>query len=308
MMKSHHIPVLLKETIEYLITNPAGIYFDGTIGFGGHSSKILSQLDDDAKLIGTDKDKIAFDYSTEKFGKDNRVVIFNTAFTSIDTISKVENIEGYDGIFADLGVSSFQLDNAQSGFTFRENVKLDLRMDKSQGISAAEVVNTFEYGDIVKILFKCGEEPKSKFIAKGIIAKREKEEIKTTGQLREIVEESVNRKVVKKSLSRVFQALRIYVNNELEELKIFLDKAAKLLKPGGRIVVLTYHSLEDRIVKEFFKYESQDCICPPEFPICVCDKSSNLKILTRKPLVPGKDELEINRRSRSAKLRAAEKI
>ena len=308
MMKNHHIPVLLKETIEYLVTNPSGAYFDGTIGFGGHSSKILSQLDDDAKLIGTDKDKIAFDYSAEKFGKDNRVVIFNTAFTNIDTISKIENIEGYDGIFADLGVSSFQLDNAQSGFTFRENVKLDLRMDKSKGISATEVVNTFEYGEIVKILFKYGEEPKSKFIAKGIIAKRAKEEIKTTGQLREIVEESVNQKFVKKSLSRVFQAFRIYINNELEELKIFLDKATILLKPGGRIVVLTYHSLEERIVKEFFKYESLDCICPPEFPICVCDKSSNLKILTRKPLVPEKNELEINRRSRSAKLRAAEKI
>ncbi len=307
-MKSHHVPVLLEKTIEYLVTNLSGAYFDGTIGFGGHSSKILSQLDDDAKLIGTDKDKIAFDYSTKKFDNDGRVVVFNTAFTNIDVISRLENIRGYDGIFADLGVSSFQLDDAESGFTFREDVPLDLRMDKTKGISAAEVVNTFDYAEIVKILFKYGEDPRSKFITKEIIAHREKEKIKTTGQLRKIVEKTVNQKVIKKSLSRVFQAFRIYVNDELEELKIFLQKSVDLLKPNGRIVILTYHSLEDRIVKEFFKYESLDCICPPDFPICVCDKKSNLKILTKKPLSPDKKELEINRRSRSAKLRAAEKI
>jgi len=306
-MENHHVPVLLDKSVEYLVNNSSGTYFDGTIGFGGHSSKILSQLGDDAKLIGTDKDKIAFDYSTKKFNEDKRVVVFNTAFTNIDVINKVEHLGGFDGIFADLGVSSFQLDNAESGFTFREDVVLDLRMDKSKGISAAEVLNKYDYGELVKILFKYGEEPKSKFIAKGIVAFREKKKIETTGQLRNIIEESVNKKVVKKSLSRVFQAIRIFVNDELEELKIFLNKSVKLLNPKGRIVILTYHSLEDRIVKDFFKYENSDCICPPGFPVCVCEKQSTLKILTKKPLVPNAEELELNRRSRSAKLRAAEK-
>ena len=307
-MENHHVPVLLEKTIEYLVTNHSGAYFDGTIGFGGHARKILSQLDDGAKLIGTDKDKIAFDYSTNKFKDDKRVVVFNTAFTNIDAIGRIENVNRFDGIFADLGVSSFQLDNADSGFTFREDVPLDLRMDKTKGISAMDVVNGFDYKDIVKILYKYGEDQKSKYIAKEIVAQREKEQIKTTGQLRKIIEKSVNQKNVKKSLSRVFQAFRIYVNDELEELKVFLKKSSELLKPKGRIVVLTYHSLEDRIVKEFFKYESSDCVCPPEFPICVCDKKANLKILTKKPLIPDRAELESNRRSRSAKLRAAEKI
>ena len=303
-----HVPVLLKESIDYLVTKYDGNYFDGTVGFGGHSQEVLNRLNEKGKLIATDKDQNAFEFCRNKFNNDKRFSIYRTSFTNINSISKIEFIEQYDGIFADLGVSSYQLDNADSGFTFREDTLLDLRMNKNEGLSAADVLNNFSQEQISSILFKFSEEKNSKQIAKKIIATRQKEKILSTSQLRKIVEEITPQRYLTKSLSRVFQALRIFVNNELDDLKIFLDKSVAMLNTGGRIVILTYHSLEDRIVKEKFKYETLNCICPPGTPICICGKEQTLKLITHKPIVPLEKEVLVNRRSRSAKLRVAERV
>lgn len=303
-----HVPVLLKESIEYLVTKEDGCYFDGTVGFGGHSQEILNRLNIKGKLIATDKDQSAFEYCKNRFEPDTRFSVYHTSFTNINSISKIEFIEEFDGIFADLGVSSYQLDNADSGFTFREDTLLDLRMNKNEGLSAADVLNGFSQDEIANILFEYGEEKNSKLIAKKIIEARQKEKILRTAQLRSIVETITPQRYLTKSLSRIFQALRIYVNNELDDLKVFLDKSIPLLKTGGRIVLLSYHSLEDRIVKEKFKYETLTCVCPPGTPICICGKKQRLKLITHKPIVPSNEEIILNKRSRSAKLRVAERV
>ncbi len=307
-MSSIHIPVLLDECLEYLVVNKSGIYFDATVGFGGHSQGILSLLDHDAELICTDVDKDAFNYSKKFFSKDSRVKLYNFNFNKIDFIAKVESIKGFDGVLADLGVSSYQLDSIDSGFTFRQKAKLDLRYNKSLAVNAADIINSFDEEDIEEIIRKYGEEKNSKKIAKKICERRSHKRIETTYDLFNIISEITSQRYLSKTLARVFQALRIYVNDELNVLKDFIVKAVGLLKKGGRIVILSYHSLEDRIVKESFKYEAADCICPKDFPVCKCGKESRLKILTSKPVVPSKEEVIKNPRSRSAKLRAAERI
>ena len=307
-MNTFHTPVLLKESIKYLVTDPSGIYFDGTLGFGGHSEAILNKLNDKGTLIATDVDKDSFTFSKNKFKDYSRVHLYNFNFLLIDSISKIESVSYFDGIFADLGVSSFQLDNPSSGFTYRTETKLDLRMDKSRAISAADIVNSFSEEEIANIIFKYGEEKNSRNIARSIISKRRIKKIETTTELREAIEEVTSEKYLSKTLSRVFQALRIYVNDELETLKSFLTKAVDLLKVNGRIVIISYHSLEDRIVKDHFKYETLDCICPKDFPVCKCDKEKRLNILTKKPLTPTVEEVSLNLRARSAKLRAAERL
>ncbi|MGE5352004.1 MAG: 16S rRNA (cytosine(1402)-N(4))-methyltransferase RsmH [Acidobacteriota bacterium] len=307
-MEEKHIPVLLNESLEHLISDKQGAYFDGTIGFGGHTSKFLEVLGPEAKLVATEVDKDAYNFSKAKFQSDKRVRLYNTNFSEIDTVSKIEFIEQYDGIFADLGVSSFQLDNPQSGFTYRSESSLDLRMDKTKEISASDVINGFTEEEIADILYQFGEEKNSRRIARSIAEKRAFARIETTTELSRIIEELTPAQYLNKTLSRVFQALRIYVNDELGVLREFLIKSVELLKTGGNIVILTYHSLEDRVVKDFFKNESLSCICPPDFPICVCDKVKRLEVITRKPVVPSTEEVEINRRSRSAKLRAARKV
>lgn len=304
----HHKPVLLKESISFLITKPDGVYFDGTLGFAGHSSVILNSLNKKGTLIATDVDEDAFKFSNNKIGSDPRVNLYKFNFTAVSTIAKIESISGYDGIFADLGVSSFQLDNPESGFTFRNNAVLDLRMDKTKVVTAADIVNTFSEEDLAEIFYKYGEEKNSRNIAKNIIEFRKKNNIKTTSQLVGIIEKITPQRFLIKTLSRVFQALRIYVNDELGSLKTFLSRSVEVLNKGGRLVILTYHSLEDRIVKEFFKYESISCICPKGTPVCICGKVQRLNILTKKPVVPTDEELIENYRSRSAKLRAAERI
>lgn len=307
-MQKIHQPVLLNESCDYLITNKSGIYFDGTIGFGGHTKKFLELLNDDAIMIATDVDYDAFLYCKNFFADDKRLKLYNFNFSMIDTMSKIELIDNFDGIFVDLGVSSFQLDNADSGFTYRMDAQLDLRMDKNKTITAADVVNTFSEEDLAKIFFEFGEEKSSKRIARKIVERRKISKINTTTELAKIVEEIVPKNILYKTLSRIFQAIRIYVNDELNVLKNFLIKSVDLLKVGGRIVVISYHSLEDRIVKEQFKYEELDCICPKDFPVCKCDKKSRLKILTKKPVIPTEDEIKKNFRARSAKLRTAERI
>lgn len=307
-MSEHHIPVLFNESIKYLVTKKNGVYFDGTVGFGSHSEGILKQLTNDGILIATDVDKDAFSFSSVKFSDDKRFRLYNYNFTEIDTMARIESVMKYDGIFADLGVSSFQLDNADSGFTYRSEAKLDLRMDKTKKLNAAELLNTFSEENIAQILFEFGEEKNSRQIAKRICEIRSIKKIETTFDLSSIIEKLTPQKYLTKTLSRVFQALRIYVNNELENLKMFLTKSVDLLQSGGRIVILTYHSLEDRIVKESFKYETLDCICPKEYPVCKCDKVKRLKLITKKPLIPSEIEIQNNRRARSAKLRVAEAV
>ena len=308
MTNNHHTPVLLKESLEFLMANKNGVYFDATLGFGGHSEAILNSLNSSGKLISTDVDIDAFKFSKDKFSEDNRIKIFNFNFSQIDIIAKIESIKYFDGIFADLGVSSFQLDNPLSGFTYRNEAKLDLRMDKTKVVTAAEIINSFSEEEIANIIYQYGEEKKSRQIAKRITESRKSKRIETTLELANIIEEITPFKYRIKTLSRVFQALRIYVNDELEILKTFLTKSVDLLAVGGRIVILSYHSLEDRIVKELFKYETLDCICPKDYPVCQCDKEQRLKILTKKPVIPSLFEIENNFRSRSAKLRAAERI
>ncbi|OGU61194.1 MAG: 16S rRNA (cytosine(1402)-N(4))-methyltransferase [Ignavibacteria bacterium RBG_13_36_8] len=305
---SIHVPVLLEETVDLLITNKSGNYFDGTVGFGGHAEEIIKRLGEGSKYIATDKDINAINYCKEKFKNYPFTKFYNTSFTNIDSISKIEFIDSYEGIFADLGVSSFQLDETDAGFTYRDDAPLDLRMDKTQGVSASHVVNTYNEEDLAEIFFKYGEEKKSRAIAKRIVESRRSFRIERTVDLKKIIEEVVPSLHLKKTLSRIFQSLRIHLNNELGELKEFLEKSVDLMGGGSSLVIISYHSLEDRVVKDFIKYESQDCVCPPEFPVCVCNKKQRLEILTKKPITPSIEEVEQNKRSRSAKLRAARRV
>ncbi len=305
---SLHVPVLLNESLNFLITDKSGTYFDATIGYGGHAAEILKKLNRNATLVGTDKDEKAYKHCKEKFEGDSRVKLFNTGFTEIKRVSMIQFINAYDGIFADLGVSSVQLDDNTLGFTYRTDSPLDLRMDKTQGKPASHIVNNYPVEKLADILRKFGEVRNASRIARKIAEARSNKKITSTLQLRQIVESVIPKYKSYKILSQVFQALRIYVNNELEDLKEFLTNAVDMLKPGGRLVVISYHSLEDRIVKETFKYEALSCVCPPEAPVCVCGKQQRLKILTKKPVTPGEEEIKTNKRARSAKLRAAERI
>lgn len=308
MDKTHHVPVLLAESLEALQINPAGKYFDATLGFGGHSSAILEKLDDSGQLIASDKDVHAFNYCSEKFENDNRVSIFNTAYSDINKIAKIEFIEKFDGILADLGVSSYQLDEPQAGFTFRHDAPLDMRMNKQADLKASDILNKFEEKEIADIIYNFGEEKKSRQIASKIVQARKKQKFETTNQLRDVISGMVPQRFLIKTLTRVFQALRIYVNDELGDLDKFLDNAIGLLKKGGRIVIISYHSLEDRIVKDKFKYETLSCICPPQYPVCMCEKTPRLKLVSRKPVIPSIEEINTNKRARSAKMRIAEGV
>ncbi|MBK7378477.1 MAG: 16S rRNA (cytosine(1402)-N(4))-methyltransferase RsmH [Ignavibacteriales bacterium] len=307
-MNEHHHPVMLKETMDYLINNIEGTYFDGTLGFGGHTKEILSRLNSRGKVVATDVDSEALNFCQEKFSGDDRIKLYNFNFSRIDVISKLESIKSYDGIMADLGVSSFQLDNVDSGFTFRQDASLDLRMDKNLSLTAADIINSYPESELANIFYQFGEEKKSRIIASRISEQRDVKKFVTTFDLVKIIESLVPENFRVKTLSRIFQALRICVNNELENLKLFLGNSINLLRSGARIVILSYHSLEDRIVKDIFRYESLDCICPKDYPICKCDKVKRLKIITKKPLLPSSEEITANRRSRSAKLRVAERI
>lgn len=305
---NQHIPVLLNESVENLVHNHSGVYVDCTIGFGGHTESIIKNLKPDARIIGIDKDISSFKYCKSKFQNDNRVAFYNTSFMNIDKILKIELLDKVDGIFADLGVSSFQLDNINEGFSYRFDSDLDLRMDKNYSLKASEVINSNNEKELAEIFWRFGEERNSRSIARKIIEARKKSLINTTLELKKIIEECVSPKFLVSTLSRIFQSLRIYVNNELEELEILLKKSVDLLAKEGRLVLLSYHSLEDRIIKDFFKYEASECICPVGTPICNCNKIKRLEVITKKPIVPNNDEINNNIRARSAKLRAARKL
>lgn len=307
-MIEHHIPVMLNESLDLLITDQSGVYFDATLGFGGHTTEMLKRLTNTGRIVAADVDTDAFEYSQKKFLKEDRVSIYNYNYSFIDVIAKIESLKYFDGVLADLGVSSFQLDNPESGFTFRTETPLDLRMDKTKEVSAADVINSYDEEDLADIFFNYGEEKNSRKIARSIVQKRLIKKIETTKDISEIISELVPENYLRKTLTRIFQALRICVNDELENLKLFLENSVKVLKKGGRIVVISYHSLEDRIVKDFFKSNTVVNLSPKEDPLGLIKKETSLKLINKKPIVPSESEIRGNYRARSAKLRAAERL
>ncbi|ABP66531.1 S-adenosyl-methyltransferase MraW [Caldicellulosiruptor saccharolyticus DSM 8903] len=304
-----HIPVLLEESTSYLVTKPDGIYVDATFGLGGHSKKILEKLSSNGFLVAIDKDEEAIELGKEKFKKCNNIKIVHSPFSRLDEVLNFLKIDKIDGILFDLGVSSLQLDKPERGFSYNSDSFLDMRMDKTSKLTAYDVVNKYSEKELERIIREYGEERYAKKIAKEIVKRREQKPITTTKELNDLINSVVPRpKDGSNPAKRTFQAIRIEVNGELEEIKVALEKSIRFLKSGGRICVISFHSLEDRIVKEFFKYHSLECICPKDIPVCVCGKKKELNILTKKPITPTKEEIERNKRSHSAKLRVAEKI
>ena len=310
-MDFNHVSVLLDETIEGLNINPDGIYFDGTLGGGGHSYEILKRLSGKGVLIGVDQDGDAIEAAGERLKEfDGQFQLVRSNYSEIETILSDLKISKVDGIVLDLGVSSYQIDNLERGFSYKEDAPLDMRMDQRQLLNAADVVNGYTEEQLIAMLRDYGEERFAKRIAQAIVEARYKKPIATTQELSDIVKEAVPTKYsVKKGhpAKKTFQAIRIEVNNELNILRQTLDKMIEHLNPGGRICVITFHSLEDRIVKLNFRNNENPCTCPPDFPVCVCGKKSKGKVITRKPIVPTDEEIESNKRAKSSKLRIFER-
>ena len=311
MTEFAHVPVMPGETIEGLNVKPDGIYLDCTLGGGGHSELILRKLTT-GRLIATDKDEEAIAFAKKRLsGYGDKVTFVHSDFKRADEVLDELGVDGIDGVLMDLGVSSYQLDAAERGFSYCFDAPLDMRMDKSQFLTAFNVVNEYNELDIADILFRYGEERYARKIAANIVRYRNTETIRTTGQLAEIVERSYPPKERFKGgnpCKRTFQAIRIEVNEELKELDEIIGKLAERLNKGGRICVITFHSLEDRIVKREFQYLEAKCICPPKQPICTCNKVQTVKIITKKPVTASEEELAVNPRAQSAKLRVAERV
>lgn len=311
-MEFVHIPVMLDEVIEGLNIKENGIYVDCTVGGGGHSFEIAKRLGS-GHLYAFDRDEEAIQKSTETLAPfSKKVTIIKSNFKDAPSILRSLGVEKIDGFLIDLGVSSHQIDEGERGFSFVHDGPLDMRMDRSDNsLTARDIVNNFSYEDLMKIFYSYGEEEFSKNIAKKIVEQREKKPIETTFELRDIIESSLPKKVVFSrggASKKVFQALRIYVNGELEGLDKVLEELISLLNAGGRGCVLTFHSLEDRIVKNVFKLYSTDCICPPKTPICICGHKASVKLVNRKPIIASEEEQKRNSRSTSAKLRIVEKL
>ena len=311
-MEFNHYSVLLNETIENLNIKPDGIYVDGTLGGGGHAYQVASRLSEKGRLIGIDQDADAIAAAGERlkeFG--DKITIIRSNYANMKEELHRIGVEKVDGIVLDLGVSSFQLDTPERGFTYRdENASLDMRMDDRQSLTAKDIVNGYSEMDLYRIIRDYGEDKFAKNIAKHIVQERAKKPIETTGELTEIIRASIPMKVQVTGghpAKRTFQAIRIELNKELEVLQNNLDDMIDLLNPGGRICIITFHSLEDRIVKTNFKRNENPCTCPSDFPVCVCGKKSKGKVVTRKPILPSEEELEVNSRSKSAKLRVFER-
>lgn len=310
-MNFKHIPVLLDECIEGLNIKEDGIYIDCTLGGAGHSSEIIKRLSEKGRLIGIDQDTDAIDAASKKLADYNNVTYVHDNFYNIKNILERLDIDKVDGILMDLGVSSYQLDEAERGFSYMNDAPLDMRMNRENNISAYEIVNNYEEADLYRIIKDYGEEKFAKRIASFIVKGREEKPIRTTFELVEIIKSAIPARFRREGphpAKRTFQAIRIEVNKELEILNETIEDGVSKLNKGGRIAIITFHSLEDRIVKTKFKELEDPCKCPKDFPICICGKSAEIKILTRKPREAHKYELEINPRSRSAKLRIGEKI
>ncbi len=309
-MEFKHISVLKEESILGLNINPNGIYVDCTLGGGGHSLEIVKKLEK-GKLICIDKDDDALNFAKSKL-KDysNKIIFVKDNFVNIDKILADLNIDKVNGILADLGVSSYQLDTKERGFSFKQDARLDMRMDKSQSLDAEYVINNYSENELSRIFYLYGEEKNARQIARKITKIREKQPIKTTFQLRDIIVSSYPPKFQNKPslCNKAFQAIRIEVNNELKDLEIAIEKMLSRLEKYGRICIITFHPLEDRIVKSAFKLHSTNCICPPRIPKCVCNHIADIKLITKHPIEPSDIELNNNSRSASAKLRIAEKL
>ena len=305
-----HTPVLLEEVIEGLRIKPEGTYVDGTLGGGGHSYHILQRLNDQGRLIGIDQDGAAVAAAGERLESFTNVTIVRNNYCNIRQVLNELDIESADGILLDLGVSSYQLDTPERGFSYMSDAPLDMRMDQRSARTAADIVNSSPEDELTRIIRMYGEEKFAASIARHITAAREGGPIKTTGELVEIIRASMPAKALKKAghpAKQTFQALRIELNNELKVLSETLDTMIDLLAPGGRIAVITFHSLEDRIVKNIFRDAQDPCTCPPNFPVCTCGKTSKGTVITRKPIVPSEEEMNDNPRAKSSKLRIFEK-
>ncbi len=310
-MEFQHKPVMLKEVIGSLNIRPEGTYVDGTIGGAGHSSEIAARLSGEGKLYGFDQDAAAIEAATKRLEQyKDRVSIIRSNYSEMRERLSELGVTSVDGILLDLGVSSYQLDDAERGFTYRTDAPLDMRMDQRQSLSAKEVVNGYSESELTRILRDYGEERFARNIAKHIVAEREKHQIETTGELISIIKAAIPAKAREGGghpAKRTFQAIRIEVNRELDVLSDSLDGMIDMLDDGGRICVITFHSLEDRIVKDTFRRNENPCTCPPSFPVCVCGKKPKGRVITRKPIVPSEEETEENPRSKSAKLRVFER-
>ena len=309
-MGFEHKSVLLNETIEGLNIKPDGIYVDGTLGGGGHAYEVCRRLGEKGSIIGIDQDEAAIEAAgirLKDFGE--KVTIIRSNYCDMKPRLHEIGIDKVDGITVDLGVSSYQLDTAERGFSYRVDAPLDMRMDQRQKMTARDIVNDYSESELYRVIRDYGEDRFAKNIAKHIVAERTKGPIETTGQLNEIISHAIPMKIQKTSghpSKRTFQALRIELNHELDVLRDTLDDMIDLLNPGGRLCIITFHSLEDRIVKSAFRKNENPCTCPPDFPVCVCGKKSKGSIITKKPILPSEEELEYNSRSKSAKLRIFE--
>lgn len=310
-MEFQHKPVMLNEVIDSLKIRPEGTYVDGTLGGAGHSSQIVRRLSGEGRLFGFDQDAAAIEAAAKRLEPyKDRVSIIRSNYSEMRERLSELGVRSADGILLDLGVSSYQLDDAQRGFSYRADAPLDMRMDQRQKLSAREVVNGYSIGELTRVIREYGEERFARNIAKHITAEREKKPIETTGELISIIKAAIPAKAREGGghpAKRTFQAIRIEVNRELDVLSDSLDGMIDLLADGGRICVITFHSLEDRIVKEVFRRNENPCTCPPEFPVCVCGKKSKGHVITRKPIIPSVEETEENPRSKSAKLRVFER-
>lgn len=309
IVSEYHIPVLYRECIDNLVINKDGVYLDCTLGGGGHSEGILKELSEKGHLISIDQDQQAIDFAKkrlEKYGK--KWQVFKNNFENLDMVLYMAGYDKVDGILMDIGVSSTQLDDPERGFSYRYDTKLDMRMNRSNPLSAYEVVNEYPEERLAKIIFEYGEERNARKIAKFICEARAEKNIETTGELVAIIKRAHPERAQKHPAKKTFQAIRIEVNRELEVLEKAIDKAVDSLKIGGRLGIITFHSLEDRLVKTKFKDLATACKCPPGLPICVCGGKAKVKIITRKPIVPEGEEVEFNNRAHSSKLRVVERI
>lgn len=310
MAEFKHKSVLLDETIEGLAIKPDGIYVDGTLGGGGHSYQICRNLSKQGRLIGIDQDDAAIEAATVRLQEfADRVTIVRSNYCNMKSVLQDLGIEKVDGIVLDLGVSSYQLDTIERGFSYKYDTDLDMRMDRRQTLTAKEIINNYSEKELFRIFRDYGEEQFSQNIAKHIVKNRQEKEIQTTYELNEIIKAAIPAKMRTNGhpSKRVFQAIRIECNKELDVLRDTMDTMVDLLNPQGRLSIITFHSLEDRIVKSAYRKYENPCTCPPEFPVCVCGKKPLGKSVSRKPILPSKEELEVNSRSKSAKLRVFEK-
>ncbi|MCI9104131.1 MAG: 16S rRNA (cytosine(1402)-N(4))-methyltransferase RsmH [Lachnospiraceae bacterium] len=311
-MEFQHKSVLLRETIDSLKVKPGGIYVDGTLGGGGHAFELCSRLGKDGRLIGIDQDEAAISAASERLSEyKGQVTIVRSNYSRMPQVLDELGIGKVDGIYLDLGVSSYQLDTPERGFTYREDVPLDMRMDQRKPMTAADIVNAYSEEKLYRVIRDYGEDKFAKNIAKHIVRKRQEKPIETTGELVEAIKAAIPARVRATGghpAKQTFQAIRIELNGELEVLESSIDRMIERLNPKGRLAVITFHSLEDRIVKHKFRENEQPCICPPDFPVCVCGRVSKGRVITRKPIIPTEEEEKENNRAKSSKLRVFERV